>query len=84
VDVTSLAFGPAGATPAHDLTDPYTYSEHLQDVNYDGYTDLVSHYRQKQTEIQPGDTEACITGATTGGTPIEGCDAVNVFDPEMP
>jgi hypothetical protein len=79
VDVTTLAFGPNGAAPAHDLTDPATYADHLQDVNSDGFTDLVSHYRQKETGLAPSDTQACITGATTGGQPFEGCDAVRVL-----
>lgn len=78
VDVTTLQFGPAGATPAHDLTDPVTYAEHLQDVNGDGFTDLVSHYRQKETGLVFGDTAACIIGGTTGGVNIEGCDSVNI------
>ena len=54
VDVTTLRFGPSDASPAHDLTDPEVYAEHLQDVNYDGYIDLVSHYRTKQTGIAVG------------------------------
>jgi len=58
VDVTTLRFGPSDALPAHDLTDPEVYAEHLQDVNYDGYTDLVSHYRTKQTGIAAGQTSA--------------------------
>ena len=76
VDVTTLMFGPCGsevALPAHDLTDP-----HLQDVNSDGLTDLVSHYRQKDTGLSLGDTEACLVGATTGGISISGMDAVNI------
>jgi hypothetical protein len=79
VDVTTLAFGPNGAAAAHDLTDPLTYADHLQDVNEDGFTDLVSHYRQKETGLAPGDTEACLTGETFDGVPIEGCDSVNVL-----
>lgn len=81
VDVTTLEFGSAGAMPAHDLTDPATYADHLQDVNMDGFTDLVSHYRQKETGLAPGDTQACLDGATLGGRPIQGCDSVNVLDP---
>jgi hypothetical protein len=70
VDVTTLAFGPAFASPAH--------SGHLEDVNSDGFTDLVSHYRQKQTGLAPGDMQACIEGQTTGGEVIFGCDSVNI------
>ncbi|MDA2919472.1 hypothetical protein MYX76_08280 [Desulfobacterota bacterium AH_259_B03_O07] len=78
VDVTTLTFGPSGAMPAHDLTDPVVYAAHLQDVNTDSFTDLVSHYIQKETGLTSADTEACIMGETIGGTPIEGCDAVRV------
>ena len=54
VNVATLRFGPSDALPAHNLTDPAVYAEHLQDVNYDGYIDLVSHYRTKQTGIAVG------------------------------
>jgi hypothetical protein len=63
VNVTSAnvsTFLFAGASPAHDLTDPATYAEHLQDVNRDGYDDLVSHYRTKDTNIVKGQTLACL------------------------
>ncbi len=73
IDVTTLAFGPAGAAPAH------ARGGHLEDVNDAGFTDLVTHYRQKETGVAAGDTEACITGATLGGVPIEGCGDVNVL-----
>ena len=70
VDVSTLTFGSAGASPAH--------SGHLEDVNGDGLTDLVTHYVQKQTGLAVGDTQACISGTTTDGTPISGCDSVNI------
>jgi len=57
VDVDTLMFAPAGsawlsgATPAHAEV-------HYEDVDMDGYMDLVSHYRTQDTCIQSGDEEA--------------------------
>ncbi len=78
VDVTTLWFGKTGteASPAHDLTDPVVYADHLEDVNSDGYMDLVSHYRTQSTDIAKGDTSATLTGQTTGGIPIAGTDSI--------
>ena len=79
IDVTTLGFGPAAASPAHDMTDPSVYLDHLQDVNADGYVDLVGHYPVADIGLTKGDTEACIGGATLTGIPIEGCDSVRVI-----
>ena len=75
-DVTTLAFGPNGAAPTFDLTNPFVYWLSHWDVNHDGEKDLLAHYRTEETGIAMGDTEACLTGETLDGTPIEGCDAI--------
>jgi len=82
VDVTTLAFGPGAAAPSHDLTKPGAYEDHLQDVNDDGLTDLLTHYRIQEDGIEADDAETCIKGKTLNGVLFEGCDVIRAVPTE--
>jgi len=64
---SSLALGVSGAPAGH-----VSYA----DVNGDGRPDLVAHYPVRETGTAYGDTSICLTGATTDGTELAGCDAI--------
>jgi hypothetical protein len=70
VDVTTLAFGPAGAPLAH------RNGPHVKDANHDRVKDLLAHFRTEEAGIAFGDTETCVTGELLDGTPFEGCDDI--------
>ena len=71
VDPRSLRFGPVGARAVHRRGHP-------ADVDGDGDRDLLLHFRIRHTGIAPGDSEACLTGETSDGRPIEGCNRITV------
>ena len=54
VDAATLAFGPDSATPAHDLSDPTGIADHLEDVDGDGFEDLVAHFWTEEAGIDFG------------------------------
>jgi hypothetical protein len=74
IKATTVLFGPDGGSPAHNLAQPATFADHLEDVNYDGLTDLVLHYRIRETGLVPGNEQACLSGE--GILPFLGCDSV--------
>ena len=79
VDLTTLAFGPAGAPMAFGLTNPWVFLLSRWDVNQDGEMDLLTLYRTEETGIAFGDVKACLTGMTLDGTPFRGCDSVSTL-----
>ena len=75
VDPATVCFGDAENPSQRDCTEAHGKG-HLGDVDGDGDLDLVLHFDTTATGIDLGDTQACLTGATFDGTPIQGCDAV--------
>jgi hypothetical protein len=73
IDLETLRFGPAGASPAHAT------GGHFEDVNEDGVIDLVSHYPMQETGIVAGLEEACVTAATMEGQAVKGCDRIRII-----
>jgi hypothetical protein len=55
------------AESEHDLTDEPTYLEHLQDLDFDGHVDLLSHYRFEETDLPCGRVAAALRGELNTG-----------------
>lgn len=69
VDPASLAFGPAGAFAIRGRFS-------VLDPDGDGFSDLLSLYRTRDTGIALGDTRACLRGELRDGTRFEGCNRI--------
>jgi hypothetical protein len=48
----------------------------LEDVNLDGFYDLVCHFDDNSDYWEPGEDEATLTGELLDGTRIEGTDSI--------
>jgi hypothetical protein len=78
VDISPLSDAPkfGGRTPRGPV------ATSLEDVSKDGIADLVMKYNEGPKNplgFRTGDTQGCITGKLTDGTPILGCDTVRVI-----
>ena len=69
IDQTTVRFGPNG-------TEAAPVQSALEDVDGDGDTDMILHFKTQDTGIVCGDTSASLTGETFGGQAIEGSDSV--------
>ena len=69
VEPATVRFGANGteAAPVHSA---------LKDVDGDGDTDLILHFKTQDTGIQCGDTSGSLTGETFTGQAIEGSDSI--------
>jgi hypothetical protein len=71
VDPTTVIF--AGASPVR-WTD--------EDVDDDGDTDLLLHFKTQELALDGDSTDAALSGQTTGGDPIVGSDSVRIVPPK--
>ena len=64
------------------LVTPTQLGDESGDVDDDGDTDMILHFRTQDTDIEPDDTEAILTGQITDGIEITGTDSVRIVPPE--
>lgn len=76
VDHTTVTF--EGASETHVDKKSEEPRRHEEDVDGDGDTDLVLHFRLGDTDLNCDSTEAILEGETFGGQTIEGSDAVQM------
>ena len=67
-DFSTVTFGRDGASPVHD--------GHVEDVNVDGFMDMVFHFKTQEIGIVCDDTEVTLMGETFGGVQFTGTDTV--------
>ena len=75
IDFASVCFGDAGSPNERDCTESHGRG-HIVDADGDGVADLVLHYETRETGIDAGDTQACLTGRTSAGVVFGGCDSI--------
>ncbi len=78
VDHTTVTF--EGASETHMDKKTGLPRRHEEDVDGDGDTDLLLHFRLGDTGLTCSDTEGTLIGETFGGDPIEGVDAVRMVE----
>ncbi len=75
IDVSTVTFGPNRAVPAHRV------GVHMEDVNADLVLDAVFHFWTRDTGIEHGDTEACISWSNLSGEAFTCCDDIRTVPP---
>lgn len=78
VDVSSVLLGPGNAAVFGPGSPSFNGQMDLEDVNNDGFPDLVLHFRSQQIGVQCTDTSLLLTGKTQNGTAIRGTEAIQI------
>jgi hypothetical protein len=79
VDHTTVTF--EGASETHVNKASGEARRHEEDVDADGDTDLVFHFRRGDTDLTCESTEGTLIGETFDDQAIVGTDAVRMIDP---
>lgn len=69
-DAATVRFGSGEAAPAHD-------GGHVEDVNEDGFPDLLLHFPTQDAGIACEDASASLSGQTFAGQAFSGSDALS-------
>lgn len=77
VDHTTVLF--EGANETHRSGKNKEMTRHEEDVNGDGLTDLMFHFRQNETSLTCESTEAALTGRTFNGDFLIGTDSIDML-----
>jgi len=75
IDPKSVCFGDAEDPTQRDCTERDGQIT-LLDVNGDRKADALLQFETNEAGVDPGDTQACLTGKTFDGTPIAGCATI--------
>ena len=79
LNLATLRLGPGQAAPAHDLSEAWALNEHAQDLNGDGFMDLIVHFEAEGTGLDCGDASAVLTAKLADGSPLVGEDAIHTI-----
>lgn len=72
IDFSTVRLGAGRASPTH--------AGHVEDVNNDGFMDMIFHFNSQEAGIVCGDTVATLMGEVFAGTRFIGTDAVKTID----
>jgi hypothetical protein len=78
--ITTPDFDAATVDPATVVfAGAHAKSSKLVNVDHDGDKDLLLTFKIRDTDLAPGDTEACLDGKTYGGVAFHACDSVRII-----
>jgi hypothetical protein len=81
INSSTVFFGSTGTEAQVNMHPNGKYHQGFEDINMDGYLDMVFHFRTQDTGFNIGDTIGMLTGETYSGVSIMGSDSVRINAP---